>query len=72
MANAGRLVLAVPEPPARLPVCRYVFMDGQRHSIPTRHSLVLCYLFGPIGLMSHMATRYFVTRRGAPWQSLPS
>jgi len=45
-----------------------VYMDSARWSasvgdlvarIPVRHSLVLCCMFGPLGLMSHAVTRWF-------------
>lgn len=42
---------------------RYVFMDGLRRRIPTRHSLVLCFMFGPIGLLSHLLTERLIVRR---------
>lgn len=41
---------------------RYVYIDGQRHGVPTRHSLVLCFMFGPVGLLSHMVTRTLTSR----------
>jgi hypothetical protein len=49
-------------------VARFVYMDSARWSasvgdlvarIPVRHSLVLCCMFGPLGLMSHAVTRWF-------------
>ncbi|CAB1117579.1 unnamed protein product [Ectocarpus sp. CCAP 1310/34] len=36
---------------------RWVYLDGQRNKIFTKHSLVLCYLFGPAGFLSHLFTR---------------
>ncbi|CAM9707757.1 unnamed protein product, partial [Ectocarpus sp. 13 AM-2016] len=36
---------------------RWVYLDGQRNKIFTKHSLVLCYLFGPAGFLSHLLTR---------------
>lgn len=51
-------------------VARFVYLDGagdgKRAPVPVRHSLVLCCMFGPIGLMSHAVTsavwNAFVTR----------
>ncbi len=37
-------------------------MDGLRRRIPTRHSIVLCFLFGPIGLLSHLLTDQLIER----------
>eukprot|EP00252_Welwitschia_mirabilis_P024117 TRINITY_DN702_c0_g3_i3.p1 TRINITY_DN702_c0_g3~~TRINITY_DN702_c0_g3_i3.p1 ORF type:complete len:131 (-),score=19.59 TRINITY_DN702_c0_g3_i3:39-410(-) len=36
---------------------RQVFHDGLKDSIETRHSIILCLLFCPIGIMSHMLTK---------------
>ncbi|CAM9229756.1 unnamed protein product [Sphacelaria rigidula] len=36
---------------------RWVYLDGQKNGIFTKHSLALCYLFGPIGVLSHLLTR---------------
>lgn len=36
---------------------RHVFLDGLQHSVETRHSLVLCLLFCPIGIVSHFITK---------------
>ena len=30
-------------------VGRYVYLDGLRHDVFSRHSLLLCFLFGPLG-----------------------
>lgn len=34
-----------------------MYLDGQKNKVFTRHSLLLCYLFGPVGFLSHMLTR---------------
>lgn len=48
-------------------VARFVLLDGAKYSssvgdlaarVPIRHSLVLCCMFGPLGLMSHAITRW--------------
>eukprot|EP00904_Undaria_pinnatifida_P000740 jgi/Undpi1/10667/HiC_scaffold_29.g13116.m1 len=36
---------------------RWVYLDGQKNDVFTKHSLALCYLFGPVGFLSHLATR---------------
>ncbi|CAN6451616.1 unnamed protein product [Victoria cruziana] len=36
---------------------RQVFHDGQKDEIETRHSISLCLLFCPIGIMSHAITK---------------
>ena len=37
--------------------CRELWLDGLRHAIPTGHSVILCFMFGPLGMLSHMVTR---------------
>ena len=37
-------------------VGRYIYWEGQRTGMWTVHSLVLCLLAGPIGLLSHILT----------------
>lgn len=36
---------------------REVLRDGLKNNIPTAHSLALCFMFGPIGLLVHLITR---------------
>lgn len=36
---------------------RHVYLDGMRAGVPTRLSLVLCMMFGPLGLLAHLITR---------------
>lgn len=43
----------------RCTVCRWIYLDGCKYRVFTAHSLVLCFMFGPIGLLSHIATRQF-------------
>jgi len=33
-----------------------VFLDGASRGVPTPHSVLLCFMFGPLGLLSHAAT----------------
>jgi hypothetical protein len=37
-------------------------MDGLRNAVPTAHSVALCCMFGPLGVLSHLATRWAVNR----------
>ncbi len=37
-------------------VARHVFRDAARRRVPAAHSLVLCMMFGPTGLLCHAAT----------------
>ncbi|MEA5535111.1 ABA4-like family protein [Crocosphaera sp. XPORK-15E] len=37
---------------------RYIYLDGQTKGIWTIHSLILCLLAGPIGLLSHILTSW--------------
>ncbi|KAA8499755.1 Protein ABA DEFICIENT 4, chloroplastic [Porphyridium purpureum] len=36
---------------------RWIYLDGQEKNVFTSHSLLACFLAGPIGLLSHLATR---------------
>ncbi|CAM9317879.1 unnamed protein product, partial [Phaeothamnion confervicola] len=38
-------------------VGRWVYLDGQRNKVWTSHSLALCFLFGPCGILAHLVTR---------------
>ncbi|MGF1534897.1 MAG: ABA4-like family protein [Elainellaceae cyanobacterium] len=42
---------------------RWIYQDGQAHQIFTRHSLALCLFAGPMGLLSHIVTRWIVNAR---------
>ncbi|KAI8474587.1 MAG: hypothetical protein J3K34DRAFT_125662 [Monoraphidium minutum] len=39
---------------------RAVLFDGLKHLVPTVHSVALCCMFGPLGVLSHLATRWAV------------
>ena len=39
---------------------RYIFLDGLKNKFTTRHSLALTLFFGPIGVVTHVATRALV------------
>lgn len=43
-----------------------MYMDGQKNGIFTKHSLALCFFFGPPGVLSHLLTRtlYSVVKPG--------
>lgn len=45
-----------------LPHClrRAVLLDGLRLLVPTAHSVLLCFMVGPLGLLSHLLTRALV------------
>ena len=36
---------------------RSVFLSGLSERVPTGHSVVLCFMFGPLGVLSHTLTR---------------
>jgi hypothetical protein len=46
-----------------LAVCRLVFLDGLHHRVPTAHSTLLCFMVGPLGLLSHLLTKWVVQRK---------
>lgn len=39
-------------------VGRWIYWEGQHNGTWTRHSLILCLFAGPIGLLSHILTRW--------------
>ena len=41
-------------------VGRWIYLDGLRNGVWTAHSLSLAFLFGPTGILSHLATRSLV------------
>ncbi|MGB3495566.1 MAG: ABA4-like family protein [Elainellaceae cyanobacterium] len=41
-------------------VGRWIYWDGQQSKLFTRHSLALCLFAGPLGLLSHILTRWGV------------
>lgn len=43
-------------------VGRWIYWEGQRTGIWTIHSIILCLLAGPFGLLSHILT-YWITRK---------
>lgn len=53
-----------------LPLCcaalhcarRTVILDGLRQVVPTWHSVLLCFMVGPLGVLSHLVTRLVVHR----------
>lgn len=46
-------------------MCRAVMGDGLSCEVPTAHSVLLCFMFGPLGLLSHVLTRWLVRRQMA-------
>lgn len=40
-------------------VGRWIYWEGQKTGIWTIHSLIFCLFAGPIGLLSHILTRWF-------------
>lgn len=53
-------------------VGRWIYWQGQQTGIWTIHSLILCLFAGPIGLLSHIATTWFVKRFSSPAPSAGS
>jgi len=44
-------------------MARQVHADGLRNGIPTPHSLILCFMVGPLGILSHLLTSKLWRRR---------
>ncbi|MGB3614233.1 MAG: ABA4-like family protein [Elainellaceae cyanobacterium] len=45
---------------------RWIYQDGQTNQIFTRHSLSLCLFAGPMGVLSHIITRWIINSRRSP------
>jgi Domain of unknown function (DUF4281) len=45
-------------------VGRWIYWEGQRTGVWTRHSLVLCLFAGPMGLLSHIVTAAIAAQWG--------
>ncbi|XP_057809463.1 protein ABA DEFICIENT 4, chloroplastic-like isoform X1 [Salvia miltiorrhiza] len=43
------------------PICRQVYGDGLQNNIETRHSVSLCLLFCPVGILVHAITKALTT-----------
>uniref|UniRef100_A0A7S1SZK6 DUF4281 domain-containing protein n=1 Tax=Tetraselmis chuii TaxID=63592 RepID=A0A7S1SZK6_9CHLO len=41
---------------------RWVLLDGIKNNLPTTHSVILSFMFGPTGLLSHMLTKNVINR----------
>jgi len=50
-------------------VGRWVYWQGQRSGIWVRHSVALCLFAGPLGVLSHIVTRWIAGRRAADAQA---
>jgi hypothetical protein len=46
-------------------VGRWIYWEGQRTGVWTRHSLALCFFAGPMGLLSHIVTAAIMERWGS-------
>lgn len=44
-------------------VARHVYLDGLKKQVFTAHSIILCFMFGPTGLLSHMFTQKFTLKQ---------
>lgn len=68
-AEHDRSSMVVLPPPVRMLccACREVWMDGLKHGVATGHSVILCFMFGPLGMLSHMVTKKaFSSRQQEP------
>lgn len=56
-------------------VGRWIYWEGQRTGIFTRHSIALCLFAGPFGLLSHIITTWITqaiaARNGATQEATP-
>ena len=43
-------------------VGRWIYWEGQRSGVWTRHSLIICLFAGPMGLLSHIVTQWITQR----------
>jgi len=44
-------------------MARALYLDSYRNSmrVPMKHTILLCWMFGPIGLLSHVVTKAIVS-----------
>ncbi len=49
-------------------VGRWIYLQGQEKKIWTTHSLLLCPMAAPVGLLSHIITAYFFDKNNDPDQ----
>lgn len=47
---------------ADLACARYVYLDGLKLKVETRHSLVFCLMMCPVGIISHVITKEVARR----------
>eukprot|EP00877_Chromochloris_zofingiensis_P009620 jgi/Chrzof1/4911/Cz15g04070.t1_NSY[v5.2] len=40
-----------------------VLQDGMKFLVPTAHSVLLCFMFGPLGVLSHLLTKALMGKR---------
>lgn len=50
---------------------RWIYWEGQRTGVWTRHSLLLALFAGPLGLLSHIITAAIAENRGLLTQASP-
>jgi hypothetical protein len=50
---------------------RWIYWEGQRTGVWTRHSLLLALFAGPLGLLSHIVTAAIAENRGLLTKSTP-
>eukprot|EP00276_Gloeochaete_wittrockiana_P008283 CAMPEP_0184657548 /NCGR_PEP_ID=MMETSP0308-20130426/20300_1 /TAXON_ID=38269 /ORGANISM="Gloeochaete witrockiana, Strain SAG 46.84" /LENGTH=149 /DNA_ID=CAMNT_0027095519 /DNA_START=243 /DNA_END=692 /DNA_ORIENTATION=- len=51
---------------------RFIAYDGMEQGVPFRHSIFLCLLFGPVGVLSHIVTSFIwiqLLKKGTASQS---
>lgn len=53
-------------------VGRWIYLEGQRTGIWTVHSLALCLFAGPMGVLSHIVTRWISGAVGAKATDTPT
>ena len=53
-------------------VGRWVYWQGQRSSIWARHSVALCLFAGPVGVLSHVVTRWIAQWQGKTAEGTPA
>ena len=40
--------------------CRWIYHDALLQEVPVAHSAILCFMVGPLGLLSHYITRTLI------------
>lgn len=70
--NYGLYLMSIMTLLAYYAICREVWRDGLANGVGTAHSIVLCFMVGPVGILSHLMTKGLIRARRARWKRVQS